>query len=262
MAYQTRSVPAIARTKGMQIEQFGAGRPLLVLHGGGGLATVETFARGLGDAFEVILPTHPGFDGTDRPAGINGVKELAGGYADIIAEAGLREVIVIAFSMGGWIAAEMAASFPQDIAGLVLVDAVGLTVPGETVLDVFTTPPGDLPNFSFHRPDAFRIDPTALSPERQAMMRANFEALAAYDQGHAMQDPDLASRLGAVAMPALVVWGESDRVATPAYGRAFAEAIPGCRFETIAESGHLPQIEQPAALRSLLTSFVHELPPR
>jgi pimeloyl-ACP methyl ester carboxylesterase len=59
-----------------------------------------------------------------------------------------------------------------------------------------------------------------------------------------MQDPDLGQRLARMTCSTLVLWGESDRVVSPEYGRAFAAAIPNSRFELIAECGHLPQIEQ------------------
>ena len=49
-------------------------------------------------------------------------------------------------------------------------------------------------------------------------------------------------------MPTLVLWGESDGVVRPDYGRAYAELIPGARFELIEHAGHHPEIEQPEAL--------------
>ena len=56
-------------------------------------------------------------------------------------------------------------------------------------------------------------------------------------------------------MPVLVVWGESDRVVTPAYRRAVAESFPNARLEVIAECGHMPQIEQPARLLELVATM-------
>ncbi len=46
-------------------------------------------------------------------------------------------------------------------------------------------------------------------------------------------------------LPVLVVWGESDRVADPEYGRAFAAAIPGARFQLLSGTGHMPMLETP-----------------
>ena len=60
-----------------------------------------------------------------------------------------------------------------------------------------------------------------------------------------MADPTLLGRLSGVAIPTLVLWGESDRIVEPAYGRAYASAIPGARFEVLAGTGHVPQMETP-----------------
>jgi len=52
-----------------------------------------------------------------------------------------------------------------------------------------------------------------------------------------------------------VIWGESDRIVTPAYGRTYAKSFPRSRFEVIAKCGHMPQFEQPARLLELVRAF-------
>ncbi|MEI7713360.1 MAG: alpha/beta fold hydrolase, partial [Rhodospirillales bacterium] len=59
-------------------------------------------------------------------------------------------------------------------------------------------------------------------------------------------------------VPTLVLWGESDAIVTPAYGRAYAGLIPGARFETIAAAGHHPELEQPAAFVDRVVRFLTE----
>ena len=63
-------------------------------------------------------------------------------------------------------------------------------------------------------------------------------------------------RLGEVSIPTLVLWGESDRIVTPDYGRTLAAAIPNARFEIVREAGHLPQIEQPEATFRTIDRFL------
>ena len=72
----------------------------------------------------------------------------------------------------------------------------------------------------------------------------------------AMHDPTLLGRLGHIGAPTLVIWGASDRIFTPAYGRAMAAAIPGARFELVAAAGHLPHLEQPDAVFGLIDHFL------
>ena len=87
-------------------------------------------------------------------------------------------------------------------------------------------------------------------------MPGNRIALARY--GATMQDPTLVGRLGTVTTPTLVVWGEADRIGDVDYGRAYAAAIPGSRFELLPGAGHLPQLETPEALHTLVRRFATE----
>ena len=227
---------------------------LLVLHGGGGPASVAGFADARAAAGDrVLVPTHPGFQGTPRPEALATVPQLAGLYAALLADRGLRDVLLVGFSMGGWIAAELALRAADRLRGLVLVDAVGIEVPGEAVADVFSLAPRDLAALSWADPARFFVDPATFPPERAAAMAANFRALAVY--GRTMVDPGLAARLADVRTPALVAWGAQDRVCTPRYGRAWADALADARFALIEQCGHLPQIEQPARLAAAIGDF-------
>jgi pimeloyl-ACP methyl ester carboxylesterase len=69
-------------------------------------------------------------------------------------------------------------------------------------------------------------------------------------------DPTLLGRPHNVRLPVLVVWGESDRVADPEYGRAFAAAIPGARFQLLSGTGHMPMLETPDQLLAAVRVFV------
>ena len=71
-----------------------------------------------------------------------------------------------------------------------------------------------------------------------------------------MTDPTLLGRLAGIGIPALVLWGEADRIVDAGYGRAFAEAIPGARFELLPRTGHVPQMETPEVLLKALSAFV------
>jgi pimeloyl-ACP methyl ester carboxylesterase len=73
-----------------------------------------------------------------------------------------------------------------------------------------------------------------------------------------MYNPQLARWLGRIAVPTLVLWGASDRMVTPAYGRAYSALIPGARFELIDAAGHHPHIEQPEAFVERVMSFLGE----
>jgi pimeloyl-ACP methyl ester carboxylesterase len=243
------------------VNDRGHGRPVLLLHGGGGPGTVEPWADRLAEAHEaqVFTPIHPGFDGTPRPETLADARGLAALYLALLAELDLTGVTVVGNSIGGWIAAEMAAlETDSRVNAFVLVDAVGLEVPGHPVADFFSLTPAEIAQVSYHDPATFGLDPSRLPPEALARMAGNRAVLAVY--GAAMQDASLSGRLAGVTAPTLVVWGEADRIADVDYGRAYAAAIPGARFEMLTETGHLPQIETPGKLIDTVWSFADAHP--
>jgi pimeloyl-ACP methyl ester carboxylesterase len=233
----------------------GQGHTFLLLHGGAGPLSVAGFADQLADAEQarVIAPVHPGFAGTPRPDTLDSPRGLAALYVALAEQLDLTDVTVIGNSIGGWIAAEMAILNSPRISGVLLVDAVGIDAPEYPVADFFSLTLDQVAQYSYHNPDAFRIDPSTMPPEQRAAMAGNRAALAVY--GAAMTDPGLAGRLATVTVPTLVVWGDSDRIVVPDYGRRLAAAIPGARFELLPGTGHVPQVESPALLLRVVADF-------
>jgi pimeloyl-ACP methyl ester carboxylesterase len=240
----------------VSVTERGEGHPFLLLHGGGGPQTVTGFADLLAGSqhARVITPVHPGFGGTPRPDGLDSPRALAALYGGLLTELGLTGVTVIGNSIGGWVAAELALLGSPRISSLILVDAVGIEVPGHPAADFFSLTMDQVADLAYYDPDKFRIDPAALPPAAQAAMAGNRAALAAY-AGASMSDPRLAARLAGVTAPTLVIWGEADRIADPDYGQAFAAAIPGAQFQLLTGTGHLPQLETPAQLLGPVWDF-------
>src|SRR6478752_388170 len=239
----TDTMPSVLHE--LTVADAGSGPVVLLLHGGAGPMSVAGFAEILvASGRRVMTPVHPGFSGTPFRAGTTDVPGLAGIYAAVLAELDLTGVIVVGSSLGGWIAAELALLAPERIGTLVLIDAIGIDVPGHPVANVFDLTPDEITDLAFHDADRFRIDPATLPPEAQAAMAADSAALGAYTAGSPI-DPTLAGRLTGITVPTLVLLGGSDGIVGPGYGRAYAAAIPGARFELIPEAGHQPQLEAP-----------------
>lgn len=249
------TVPGLGPVE-LTVTERGAGRPILLLHGGGGPLTVNPWADRFAAAehARVFTPIHPGFAGTPRPAALDSVAGLAAAYVAWLDALDLDDVTVVGNSLGGWIAAEMAVLGSPRVSGYVLVDAVGIEVPGHPVADFFALTMAEVAELSYHDPATYGIDPAALPPPAREAMAGNRAALQIYS-GAGMGDPALAGRLGGVTAPVLVVWGEADRIGDPDFGRAYAAAIPGAEFTLIPESGHLPQIETPDALIKIVWEF-------
>jgi pimeloyl-ACP methyl ester carboxylesterase len=244
----TLDVPEVGAVE-LTVDERGAGQPFLLLHGGGGPNTVAGFAGQFAATrpARVITPTHPGFGGTTRPDGLSTIAGLAKLYSALLDRLGVEDVTVIGSSIGGWIAAELALLASLRVSGIVLVDSVGLEVPSHPVADFFSLTIEEVVERSFHDPGRFAIVPESLPPAAQEVMASDRLALAAY-AGTSMTDPTLAGRLATLEMPALVLWGDSDRIVDPDYGRAYAAAIPVARFRLLTGTGHMPQMETPDEL--------------
>jgi len=105
---------------------------------------------------------------------------------------------------------------------------------------------------SFHDPARYAAIPS--DPAALATMASNQQSLRVYT-GPRMHDPALRARLTQVDVPAMVIWGASDRIVDADYGRLFAASMPGARFELVPEAGHFPQIERLDTVLELLAGF-------
>jgi pimeloyl-ACP methyl ester carboxylesterase len=241
----------------MKISESGNGRNILILHGGGGPVTMAGLAAHLAEKAHVITPTHPGWDGTPRPESINNVTSLADEYVRYLGDHDLKDVLVVGSSLGGWLGAEIALrDTAHRVTGLVIINGVGVDIPGQPITNISRFTPPEIAKVAFHDPAKFGAGAPPPTPERIAMMRANQATLAVFAGDPYCYDPTLLGRLQGIHIPALVLWGASDHVVTKEYGRAYAAAIPKATFELVAEAGHLPWLEQPAETFRLVDRFV------
>jgi pimeloyl-ACP methyl ester carboxylesterase len=240
----------------LTLTESGSGRTALLLHGGGGPFTVQSIATHLSQTMHVVMPTHPGWNGAERPAWLSTIPDLALVYLQMLKAEGYHDVLVIGSSMGGWIGCEMALrDDARLLTGLAIIDAVGVEIEGQPIRDFFALDARGVAEYSYRDPDRFYIDPATVSAEQAARQRANMATMRDF-AGRSMNDPTLLHRLGQIQIPMLVLWGDSDRIVTPAYGQAFAAAIPNARFTIVTDAGHLPHFEQPQATFDALDAFV------
>jgi pimeloyl-ACP methyl ester carboxylesterase len=215
----------------------------------------------LADRAEVVAPSHPGFGHSPRPDDFDTVYDLVHLYLDFLDQWPNGKVTLLGMSFGGWLAAEIAVACGHRLDRLILVDALGIKVSDrETpdILDVFNTSPSEVVRRSWHDADRWAPDFDAMSDDDLVVRHRNWEALCVYGWHPYMYNPRLRRWLSRIAVPTLVLWGASDRVVTPDYGRAYAASIPGARFELIERAGHHPEIEQPEAFVERVLAFLKE----
>jgi pimeloyl-ACP methyl ester carboxylesterase len=253
--------------QGVRVELIkrGSGRPLLLLHPVIGIKPTDRVLDELAKHFTLLAPSHPGFGRSELPRGITTVDDLAYFYLDLMETLDLKDVVLVGVSFGGWIAAEIAIKSSERISHLVLADAVGIKIADREhrdIVDIFTTRQSELDRLAYHDPNFGAVDHTTISDEDAATLFRNREAAALFAWSPYMYDPKLAGRLHRVQVPTLMLWGASDRIASPDYGRAYGKLIAGSQFELIEGAGHYPHLERPEAFAQRIADFVGRTPER
>jgi len=245
----------------LEVVRCGTGRPIVLLHGFQTVDPEAPYLKLLGRHGEVIAPSSPGFGHSERPKHFDTVYDLVHLYLELLDTLPGDKVTLLGLSFGGWLAAEIAAACSYRLHKLVLVDPLGIKISDrETrdILDIFNASPDEVRRRSWRDPDRAAPDFNAMSDEALVVYARNREALCLYAWHPYMYNPQLPRWLGRIKAPTLLLWGESDRVVTPDYGRAYSRLIPGSRFELITAAGHHPEIEQPEMFVERVARFIEE----
>lgn len=243
----------------IELTRRGKGKPLLLLPSEEALEPDAPFVDELARKFEVIIPQAPGFGRSNRPDWITNMDDIAYIYLDLIEKLGLKKLTVMGFSLGGWIAAEMATKDDSHFAKLVLVDAYGIKVGGpydRDIADIWLEHPKKVMEQKWFDVEKGKRDFPAMPEDKLAIIARNIETTARFCWEPYMHNPKLKHRLHRIQVPTLVVWGKNDGIVSPDYGKAYSKAIKGAKFATVAKAGHYPHLEQPEAFMKALVGFV------
>jgi pimeloyl-ACP methyl ester carboxylesterase len=256
----TNPTPTKLAVRGCNITMMrgGAGRPLLILHGAGGMGGWAPYMADLATRHDVIVPEHPGFGASDTPDWLDNIPDLANFYLDFLDQLDLQNVDLVGFSIGGWIAAELAARNTRRLASLTLVAAAGIHVPGVARVDIFLSSDEQRIRDLFH--DQKRADMMLAEIKRRPELedvslknRTTTAKLVWQPRGY---DPQLRKWLHRIDVPTQLIWGANDRHYPADYAYAYQRLIPGSNVTIIPDCGHLPQIEQRQAFVSALEGFL------
>ena len=245
------------RDVSIKLHRAGKGEPVLFLHGAGGLMQWLPFFDALADGYELLVPEHPGFGASDDPDFIRSVPDMAMFYLDFAEALDLRRVHLVGHSLGGWIAAEMLVRDRARFQSLTLLAPAGLRVEGVPAGDTFIWAPDEAIRNLFHD-QRFAEPLLALTPSEEQMDIALKNRFTATKLGWQPRwfDPDLEKWLHRVKLPALVIWGDDDKVMPPAYASLWRERLPDARLVTIEGSGHLPHVEKAEPVGRAVREFL------
>jgi pimeloyl-ACP methyl ester carboxylesterase len=223
----------------------GAGEPLVFLHGAGGVEADDPFLAALSQRFHVYAPLVPGYGDSEECGEIRDMLDFTLHHWDVVNALGLNDPILVGASMGGMIAAEMAAICPAQVSRLALICPAGLWLDDHPVVDIFSTMPYEMPALMFHDAEAG----AAMMASGRGMEDPNF--LQTYLVRNARQlgmagrilfpipDRGLAQRLYRIKARTLLIWGDSDRAIPPVYAQEFKRLLPGAQLVSVPEAGHM-----------------------
>ena len=247
----------------VEMEVLGSGQPLLFLHGAAGLLGVESFLEDLARDFKVIAPHLPGFGESTGGERIDDVIDAALFYHELMDAMGIEGAYLVGHSMGGMIAAEVAALDVHRARKLVLVSSAGLWLDDHPIVDIFAAELYELPALLFHDPKSpIAQTITAIPSDTQALTAMYLERTKRLATASKflwpIPDRGLKKRLYRIAAPTLALWGESDRMIPPVYAKEFARLIPNCRERIIKQAGHMLMYERPGEFCQALREFLKQ----
>lgn len=246
----------------VEMEVTGSGEPLLFIHGAGGLLGVDPFLEDLGRSFKVYAPHLPGYGESTGGELIDDVIDAALFYHELMDDLGIASANIVGHSMGGMLAAEVAALDTRRAKKLVLVGPAGFWLEETPIPDLFAADLDDIPALLFHDPKSPLAQMMVTLPwdDQEALTAMFIERTKRFSTASKflwpIPDRGLKKRAYRIAAPTLLVWGESDRTIPPAYAREFQSRIRNCRLATIREAGHMVMYEQPAEFVKVVTEFL------
>ncbi len=240
------------------------GAPVLYLHGAGGLFPTEPLLDRLAASYRVYATEWPGFGEEETEGHLEDMLDFTLHGWDVVDALGLERPHLIGHSMGGMIAAEMAALNPGGLGRLVLVDAAGVWLDELPAPDIFAMLPFELAEVLFA--DA-KIGEAMLTA---GMDFSDDEALKRFLVGNARRlgtagkilfpipNRRLSKRLYRVTNPTLLLWGRQDKLFPTRYAERYAELLTATTAEIryVEGAGHMLPYEQPDAAAEAIAAFL------
>ena len=251
----TRSEHEVAGVK-VQVKRAGKGAPLLVLHHDFGMPENSPFLDGLAARYDVIVPTHPGWEQSQRPEWMRSVRDIAAMYRMLLPILGVDKVAMVGLGFGGWIAAEMLTYASSDVGSVVLVGSMGIKPTEGYILDQAIVSYIDYARAAFHTEEGFKANYGDVSTDQLEAWDIAREMCFRIAWKPYMYSQTLPHLLRNVKVPALIAWGDKDKIVPVSTAHRYLAALPNAKLEIIEGCGHCVDLEQPERLARLVAPFI------
>lgn len=242
-----------------RVWEKGEGEPVGFLGGLRGLPRWLPFLDRLAESRRVIAPSLPGFPGATGHDRLDDLPDWLSVTLDLLEASGLEGADLVGASVGGALAAEVAAFSRATVRRLVLIAPLGLFDASEPTTDIFALRKSEVTALLSSQPEtyeAFLAKPEGEDEvEWQIVLTRAQEAAARllWPTG----DLGLVKRLHRIQAPTLLLFGSEDRVLPASYGKRFADGLAGLvQVREIEGAGHLLEIDAPDAAAEAVVSFL------
>jgi pimeloyl-ACP methyl ester carboxylesterase len=245
----------------VRVYEGGSGPQLLFMHGAGGLLANDPFLARLERKYRVTAPLLPGYEDSDSSEPLRTMLDFTLFGLDVWEALKLDDPIVVGHSMGGMIAAEMAAVSNTTVKQLALICPAGLWLDAAPIPDLFAKLPFELPQLLFHDPAKYASLLSAGGDFNDPEFLTEFLVGNARRMGTAgkilfpIPDRGLAERLYRIRARTQVIWGTSDQLIPPVYAQRFVDGIAGAALTMIPEAGHMVPYEQTDAVLAVIAKL-------
>ncbi len=233
------------------VRRSGAGPPLLFLHGASFSRMWLPLHERLAEELDVLAPEHPGYGETPRSPRVGSMDDLALVYDEMLVDLGLERVHLAGWSLGGWLAALIAAWRPERALSLTLLVPAGLSAPGAEELPDLSDPDALWDAMFVDHTHRQEVMPDYGNPDEVAQLEFEGQTRVRLSQG-ATSEEKLEARLVGITAPSLVVGAERDLIVPDGVADRYAEAVPGARLKRLAGTGHGLIVERPEEVAALV----------
>ncbi len=251
----------------LNVEEQGAGRPVLMVHGFPLDHTMwSRQIEALANHFRVIAPDLRGFGHSDAASGVLTMDQLADDLAALLDALDVDEPIAFCgLSMGGYVGWRFAARYGERLWRLIQCDtratpdspeaARTRLETAERVLREGAAMVAQSMKEKLFAPETLQQQPDVVAAMESVMLATHPEAIAAALRGMA-ERPDSTSLLPQLQIPVLYLCGQDDRLTPPEEMRQMADVTPQGKFVEIPTAGHLAPLESPANANAAILEFL------
>ncbi len=239
----------------LHLREGGEGSPVVLLHRSTGTLGWDQFEEKLAERFRVITPDLPGYGESERPDWAREPRDIALIVGRLLERLELTDVTLVGLGFGGFIAAELATANDERLKSLVLVSAAGLKPREGEIVDQMLIAHDVYVRQGLN-------DEADFEKRFGADLHADIKDVWEFSRimtARVTWSPYMFSRrlphlLSEVRTPALVVWGENDRIIPSDCGHQYVEGLADARLEVLANAGHLVEWDQPDELADLIAA--------